>query len=348
MLGIDPKVARITWSVAATLLVLFLLYEARGAVLLFVASSSAVANTSPVVSLVDRFAPKRAPRTLSLAVVYILLILGLTTAVATVSARASEQAATLVTRMPEFAESARKLSTTTWPYWIEPLRPHVAEMLQGQLEGGVEKALPMLRHAATQILGALGSLGFALLIPILGFLILKDAAEHREVLVSVFSRAVGRDHVEGLLDDMHVMLGQYIRALALLSVVAFLAYELFFLTAGVPYGALLAVVGGVLEFIPLAGPAATAVVACLVALISGYPHVGMMVVFFIALRLFQDYVMQPLLLGTGLELNPLLILFGALVGEEVGGIIGMILSVPIMAALRLVWLRSLRQSTKTT
>ncbi len=345
MLGIDPKAARITWSVAATLLFLFFLYEARGAILLFVGAIFFAYLLAPVVSFVDRFAPKRAPRTLSLAAVYIVLIAGLIAAVATVSARASQEAATLITRMPEFAESARKLSTVTWPYWLEPLRAPIAEMLQGQLEGGVERALPVVRHAAAQVLGALGSIGFALLIPILSFLILSSAREHRLMLVDVFSRFSGKDHVEGLLDDIHHMLGQYIRALFLLSVVAFLAYEIFFVAAGVPYGALLAVIGGVLEFVPLAGPAATAVIACLVALISGYPHVGAMVVFFILLRLFQDYVMQPLLLGHGLELNPLLVLFGALVGEEIGGIAGMILSVPVMATLRLVWLRSLRQTT---
>ncbi len=44
-------------------------------------------------------------------------------------------------------------------------------------------------------------------------------------------------------------------------------------------------------------------------------------------------------MGAGIELHPLLVIFGALAGEEVAGIPGMFLSVPVLAALRLVYIR---------
>ena len=65
-----------------------------------------------------------------------------------------------------------------------------------------------------------------------------------------------------------------------------------------------------------------------------------MVGFFIGYRLFQDYVLQPYLLGSGVALHPLLILFGALAGEQVGGVFGMFLSVPVLATLRIVLLHA--------
>ena len=133
------------------------------------------------------------------------------------------------------------------------------------------------------------------------------------------------------------MLEQYIRALVILSISAFAAYSIFFQTAGVPYAALLATVGGLLEFIPVAGWITAAFMAIVVALFSGYPHVGWMVAFFLIYRGFQDYVLSPYLMSAGVALNPLLILFGILAGEQIGGSPGLFLSVPVLATFRILY-----------
>jgi predicted PurR-regulated permease PerM len=59
--------------------------------------------------------------------------------------------------------------------------------------------------------------------------------------------------------------------------------------------------------------------------------------------LFQDYVLSPQLLSSGIEIHPLLVLFGVLAGEQVAGIPGMFFSVPVIAALRIVIVRLRRQ-----
>jgi predicted PurR-regulated permease PerM len=74
-----------------------------------------------------------------------------------------------------------------------------------------------------------------------------------------------------------------------------------------------------------------------VALFSGYPHWGWMIVFLLVYRVFQDYVLSPWLLSSGVELHPLLVLFGVLVGETVAGVPGLFLSVPVMASMRVVY-----------
>jgi predicted PurR-regulated permease PerM len=343
MLGIDTRAARITWSVAATLGLMALAWEARQALLLFVAAVFFAYLLSPVVSLVDRFASGRMSRSVSLALVYVVLIGTLVLIGGAISARASQEAVNLVSRMPDLAQTAGQWSSMPLPSWLEPLRGQLFELIEERWQGGVEQALPLLKGTVAQVVAALGNVGFALLVPVLSFFFLKEAAALRTMLIGVFGGGGRKAFMEGLLDDMHRMLGSYIRALFLLSVTAFVAYELFFQAAGVPYAALLATIGGILEFIPIIGPLATAVLACVVAGISGYPHIGWMIGFFMAFRVFQDYVMQPLLLGGGLELHPLLILFGALAGEQIGGITGMVLSVPVMATLRLIWVRSQRQ-----
>ena len=100
---------------------------------------------------------------------------------------------------------------------------------------------------------------------------------------------------------------------------------------------MLAGAASVFEFVPVVGPLAGMVLSVSVALFSGYPHWGWMIVFLLVYRVFQDYVLSPWLLSSGVELHPLLVLFGVLVGETVAGIPGLFLSVPVMASMRVVY-----------
>jgi predicted PurR-regulated permease PerM len=63
------------------------------------------------------------------------------------------------------------------------------------------------------------------------------------------------------------------------------------------------------------------------------------VIFWILYRIFQDYVLSPYLMGRGVKLNPLLVLFGVLAGEQIAGVIGMFFSVPVIATLRVLFVR---------
>jgi predicted PurR-regulated permease PerM len=107
-----------------------------------------------------------------------------------------------------------------------------------------------------------------------------------------------------------------------------------FLTAiGVPYGALLAVIAAILEFVPLVGPLTAAVITLLVSAIDGFGHLLWIAGFIVVYRLFQDYVLYPYLMGGSGRVHPVIIIFGLLAGEELGGVAGIFLSVPIISVL---------------
>ncbi len=58
-----------------------------------------------------------------------------------------------------------------------------------------------------------------------------------------------------------------------------------------------------------------------------------------AWRLIQDYFSSPRIMGNKLEMHPLAAIFAVLVGGEIAGVIGVYLSIPVMAALRILWKR---------
>jgi predicted PurR-regulated permease PerM len=91
----------------------------------------------------------------------------------------------------------------------------------------------------------------------------------------------------------------------------------------------------VLEFIPVVGPAAALIVILVVCGVAGEGLIWI-IVFWALYRIFQDYVLNPFLMSAGIQLHPLLVLFGVLAGERIGGIPGMFFSVPALAILKVV------------
>jgi predicted PurR-regulated permease PerM len=146
-----------------------------------------------------------------------------------------------------------------------------------------------------------------------------------------------RTTVELILDDIHEVLRNYIRALVLLSISGFCGWAIFLSLMRYPYELLLAGTAAVLEFIPVVGPAASLVIMVVVFLTTGAGGVLWIIIFWACFRVFQDYVLNPYLMSSGTELHPLLVLFGVLAGERLGGIAGMFFSVPVIAILRVVY-----------
>jgi predicted PurR-regulated permease PerM len=98
-------------------------------------------------------------------------------------------------------------------------------------------------------------------------------------------------------------------------------------------------VGGMLEFIPVVGPLVAAIVIMGVAALMGYGHWIALIVFLGVWRLIQDYVSSPRIMGHSMELHPLAAIFGVMAGGEIAGILGIFLSIPVMASLRIFFRR---------
>ena len=89
----------------------------------------------------------------------------------------------------------------------------------------------------------------------------------------------------------------------------------------------------------MVGPLTAAVIVLAVSGFSGYPHIVWILVFLGVYRLFQDYVLSPRLMSQGMELHPLLVMFGVFAGGELGGVAGTFLSVPVLALIRILYKR---------
>jgi predicted PurR-regulated permease PerM len=337
MLGVDRKAARYVWTAALVLVLMALVYLVRKTLFIFVVAVLLAYLLAPLVNLLDRVFPAGRTRTPALALSYVLFIGGLVLAVTRIGGQVVEQANALSKGLPE------KIARLQAP---QPSPPGEPRSLQEQIFDRVRTEvtrhgsdlLSLLPQAGIKVLAVASDLIYVVIVPILAFFFLKDGYLIREHILGLVDEGPPRAVLDDVLADVHLLLAHYMRALVLLSAATFAAYAIYFTIFGVPYGILLATVAFLLEFIPMLGPLAAGVAIAVVTLASG-GNVVAVVVFLLAYRMFQDYVLSPHLMGTGVELHPLLVLFGVFAGGEVAGVAGTFLSVPVLALLRIAYMR---------
>src|ERR1700722_4847178 len=297
----------------------------------------------PLVGFVERITPRQISPRIALAIVYLALVGVIVTLALTLGSRLADEANTLAMQLPALVKNPDWMQRIPLPSWLEPARASIIQKVQDQLSSGGEEILPYIKGLGGQLASGAKYALYLVLIPILAFFFLKDGAAIRDEFVVSMVEKRRRPVGDNILEDINLLLGEYIRALVLLSASSFAAHNLFLGFSGAPYSVLLAGVAALGEFIPVVGPAGAGLVVVLVSSLSGYNHVFLYVIFWLLFRLVQDYVVSPYLMSKGVQLNPMLVLFGVLAGDQIAGVLGMFLSVPLIAILRVVFVR-LRRS----
>jgi predicted PurR-regulated permease PerM len=177
------------------------------------------------------------------------------------------------------------------------------------------------------------------IVPLLSIFFLKDGTAFSQILLDLVQSRPQRELLQGVLSDLNQMLAHFIRAQLILAALTLVVYSSALGMMGMNYALVLGTVGGLLEFIPVVGPLVAALMIIVVALLTSYQHWLALVIFLGCWRLIQDYVTSPRIMGQSMELHPLAAIFGVMAGGEVAGILGIFLSIPVMASLRIVFRR---------
>jgi predicted PurR-regulated permease PerM len=212
------------------------------------------------------------------------------------------------------------------------------DLLQSFLTSHSDEIAQLAQRVGLRIADVAKQAWLFFVVPLLSIFFLKDGRAFSDFLLSTVNSRPQREFLENVLNDLNHMLAHFIRAQLTLAALTWITYSAFLSVMRVPYALVLGTIGGVLEFIPVVGPLAGALTIISVALLMGYPWLGL-VIFLGIWRLIQDYVSSPRIMGESMELHPLAAIFGVMAGGEVAGILGIYLSIPVMASLRIVFRR---------
>lgn len=311
MLGLDSRAARYTWTAAVVLLGMWLVYLIRETLFVFVIALMFAYLLYPLLDTIERRISRktRVPAlALTFSLVLGVLVLFLSFIGDSVGGQAAQLAAQI--RNPDFAKQVRE-----WRLLGIPLGE--------QIVAHDDEILGLVPKFSMKVLSASSNLIYLVIVPILSFFILKDGREIRDYFLNLFKSA--RAQAEETLADAHTLLLQYMRALLFLCLATLIVFSIVLSLLGVPYPILLAAVAFPLEFVPLVGPLIAAAIIVGVSAFSGYSHLLVLLAFLGIYRVFQDYVLSPHLMSQGVELHPLLVIFGVFAGGEIGGVPGVFL-----------------------
>lgn len=280
------------------------------------------------------------PRSLAIGVAYLVVFSVLGIGIASLAPRVAEQARLLAANLPSYVTSLQNsfkgLNTRYQKYQIP-------EQYQDEINDKISENVAYYGGELTSTLGAIvvaivSYLPWLVLIPILAFFFLKDANLFRLSLLRVFPTGGWRTRIESLLHDVNKTLAAYVRAQLISCLLIGFICTIGFYILGLNYALLLGILALAFEFIPLIGPLTLAIVAITVAGASQSASTALYVaLFLIVLRILQDYVFYPRIIRGGIHLHPLAIILSVLAGEEIAGIPGVFLAVPIIALITVVY-----------
>jgi predicted PurR-regulated permease PerM len=186
-------------------------------------------------------------------------------------------------------------------------------------------------------IAALTYLPWLILVPVLAFFFLKDAQLFRVGLLRVVPVGEWRTRVEAIMSDVNATLKAYTRAQLISCLMIGTICTVGFYLLGNNYALLLGILAGVLELIPLLGPLTVGILATAVGGFESGWQALVTAVFLLVLRIAQDYFIYPRIIREGIHLHPLAVILSVLAGEQVAGIAGVFIAIPLVALLTVLY-----------
>ncbi|CAM3704169.1 AI-2E family transporter [Cytobacillus oceanisediminis] len=238
----------------------------------------------------------------------------------------------LAENAPQFANQYRgwidviQEKTSTWP-----------DGIQSRIDDGifaVEGALDkLLSRVINSLLNILNYAVIIAVIPFISFYLLKDFTIMKKAAWYLTPRRWRKEGVL-FLRDIDKSLGSYIRGQLLVCAAIGTISSLLFWVFGMRYPLLLGLIIGVTNIIPYFGPIIGAIPAVIIASTLSVKMIVITVGIIIVLQFLEGNILSPLIVGKSLHMHPLLIMLALLAGGEAGGILGLIIAVPILAVLK--------------
>jgi predicted PurR-regulated permease PerM len=354
----SPSVISITRVVVITLLLLFIFNRLESIIVsltslffLVVLSIFFAYLIDPLVKLIrrpfkERQLEKLMPRSVAIVIAYLIVFTVLGVAIANLAPRVVDQAKEFAANLPNYGialqERANDLNGR-----FDRLK------IPDEVQADITKRITAFGELITSAFGGflLGAAVFTpwlILVPILSFFFLKDVNLFRLSVLRMFPAGRWRARAEAVMSDVNVTLAAYTRAQLISCCIIGLICTIGFYLIGLKYALLFGIVAGICEFVPLIGPITIGLVVTMVAAFSDKPWRALYIIIFLAvLRIIHDYVTYPRIVREGIHLHPLAIILSVLAGEQVAGIPGVFLSIPIVAIITVLYKHVLEHSGKS-
>jgi predicted PurR-regulated permease PerM len=312
----------------ACVLVLYLVWRVRIVIRLVAISLFLALALLPII---DALASKtRAPRALIILMVYAALIASVAVIGYVVIPSLVKEVGQLSQHAPRYAADLRR--NATFRHYDN--RYHITAKLVDdarrlpQLLGHLVGPLKDVTVQAASFIGQLTT------VLALAFVLLLHGREYVNLGLSL--TADREERYRQMVIDINKAVADYVLGNIVISVLATIATWIVLSILGVPYALSLGFLIGFFDLIPLVGATLGAIVVAVATVAVDFPTATIVwVVFIIAWQRFEDYVIQPLVYGRALRVNPIVTIVAVLAGAALLGILGALLAIPTAAAIQI-------------
>jgi predicted PurR-regulated permease PerM len=323
----------------AVVVIAWLLWQARGALIPFLVGGVLALLLSPLVERLARVFPfystrRELARTLAIFEVYLLGATLLVWAGALIVPALVDETTRLVNDIPRFAEEAQARLDQWNRLYRDRVPPQVQQRIDQQAARLGEELGTLGREALNRSLGVITStfsvvLGY-IVIPFWLFYVLKDRHKIAPTIRAWFPPTL-REDVDECLRIVQRVLGSYVRVQLTLGVYigAITTAGLFLM--GIEFYVVLGLIAGITELIPVLGPILGAIPAIIVTLATDPGKTIWVILFYFAVQQTENAILVPRMHANAVQMHPALIIVLLVVAQQVGGFMGMLVAVPLAA-----------------
>ena len=147
-----------------------------------------------------------------------------------------------------------------------------------------------------------------------------------------------KKNAETIIYDIEKVSQQYITGLGMMIGCLWIMYSIGFSIVGVKYAILFAIICGILEIVPFVGNFLGNLLAIIMVLVQGggIDMVIGVVITYAIVQFLQTYLLEPLVVGAEVNINPLFTIIILVLGELVWGIPGMVLAIPLLGVVKII------------
>jgi predicted PurR-regulated permease PerM len=141
-----------------------------------------------------------------------------------------------------------------------------------------------------------------------------------------------------IIRDIQKVSQQYLTGLGLMIICLWVMYSIGFSIVGVKFAILFAIVCGLLEIVPFIGNLTGNLLTILMVIIQG-GSIGMVIgvlITYATVQFLQTYILEPLVVGAEVNINPLFTIIILVLGELIWGIPGMVLAIPLLGIVKII------------
>lgn len=325
------------FKILAILFLVYLLYLVKEVFALFFVALVLSAAFDP---MIDWLQIKKIPRSISILVVYAVVLLIVGVAVYLLGGRVVFELKALATSFPHYFERI----TSTWNINVDLQNLPISETINSSLKDIVGG----LKGTTTQIFGFLNSffggvLNFLMVLVLTFYMTVYE--KDMKVFVNSVTPKKNQKYINALIHQMKHRMGFWLRGQLILSIIIFLLTFVGLSILGIKYALILALVAGIFEIVPFIGPLLSAIPAIFFGFTQGTTEGVLVAVLYIVVQQVENNIIVPKVMGKSTGMNPLVVMLSILAGAQLYGIVGALLAVPVATALS-VYVESVIQGKK--